>query len=93
MKASDNEFPSVLFKEQSTPPANPATSDRRLFFNSSDHALYAVDSTGAQAPIGNAPGDLLTVTVNGAGAILITKSQISVNGSSIIGRPFTVNGV
>lgn len=46
-KASNNQFPSVLFAEQGSAPAGPAAGDQRIFIDSSDHHLKRVDSAGA----------------------------------------------
>lgn len=43
-KASDNQFPSVLFTEQGSAPTGPAAGDQRIFIDSSDHHLKRVDS-------------------------------------------------
>lgn len=44
-KASDNQFPSVLFGEQASPPATPAAGTWRAFFQGD--GLYLVDDAGA----------------------------------------------
>ena len=43
-KASDNEFPSVLFAEQASDVATPGTGNWRLFFKAG--GLYAIDDAG-----------------------------------------------
>lgn len=45
MKASDNEYPSVLFDEQGSDPATPASGTWRLFAKST--GLYLIDDTGS----------------------------------------------
>lgn len=50
-KASDNQFPSVLFTEQGSAPAGPAAGDQRLFIDSADNHLKRVDSADAVVDI------------------------------------------
>lgn len=45
-KASDNEFPSVLFDEQASAPATPATGFWRAYFKSD--GLYVIDDAGTE---------------------------------------------
>ncbi len=49
---SNNEFPSLLIKEGTTP-TSPAAGDQRLFVRSSDHVLCLVNSGGTVAAVGN----------------------------------------
>lgn len=49
-KGSDNEFPSVLYKEGSAP-ANPAAGDQRTFIDSADHKFKRVNSSGTVTTI------------------------------------------
>lgn len=49
-KASNNQFPSVLFTE-GTAPAGPAAGDQRIFIASADHHLKRVDSASAVVDI------------------------------------------
>jgi len=51
MKASDNEYPSLLVKE-GTVPANPAAGDQRLYIDSADHVLKRVNSSGTVVAVG-----------------------------------------
>jgi hypothetical protein len=50
-KASDNEFPSLLFKEGSAP-ASPSAGDQRLFIDSADHLLKYKNSGGTVSDVG-----------------------------------------
>ena len=50
MKASNNEYPSILVLE-STAPANPASGDQRLFIDSADHTLKRKNSSGTVTSI------------------------------------------
>lgn len=54
-KASDNEFPSVLFIE-TVAPADPAAGDQRLFIDPVDHLLKLIDSSGTITPVGSGSG-------------------------------------
>jgi len=45
-KASDNQFPSVLFTEGAVP-AGPAAGDQRIYIDTADHHLKRVDSADA----------------------------------------------
>lgn len=65
-KASDNQFPSVLFTEQASKPASPSAGDRRLYFKD-DHKLYHVDSAGAEAEVGGGgTGDVTWAIIQAA---------------------------
>lgn len=54
-KASDNNFPSVLFLE-GTVPANPAASHQRLYIDTADNKLKRVNSAGTVVVIDSASG-------------------------------------
>lgn len=54
MKASDNQFPSVLLAEGAAP-ADPPAGTQRLFVDSADHAVKTVDSAGIVHPVNSAP--------------------------------------
>ncbi len=58
-KASDNDFPSVLFTEGTTP-SSPAASHQRLFVRSSDHVLCTVNSSGTVVAVGSGLSDPMT---------------------------------
>lgn len=58
-KASDNEFPSVLFEEGAAP-SPPDSGDRRVFFDVADHLFKSIDATGTIRTIGS--GSALSVT-------------------------------
>jgi hypothetical protein len=58
-KASDNDFPSVLFTEGTTP-SSPAASHQRLFVRSSDHVLCYVNSSGTVTAVGAGLSDPMT---------------------------------
>lgn len=51
MKASDNEFPSILLVEGAAP-ATPAAGQHRLFVDTADDTLKRKDSAGVVTPIG-----------------------------------------
>jgi hypothetical protein len=69
MKASDNEFPSVLFDEQASTPTTPATGFWRAYFKSD--GLYAVNDAGTEiGPFGTGGG-------GGGGAVLQVVSATS----------------
>lgn len=54
-KASDNEFPSVLFDEQASAPTTPASGFWRAYFKSD--GLYVVDDAGSETgPLGTGGG-------------------------------------
>jgi hypothetical protein len=71
MKASDNEFPSVLFDEQATKPTTPATGFWRAYAKAD--GLYIVDDAGVETgPLGT-----------GGGSTGMTKlDQANVSGSA-----------
>lgn len=78
-KASDNEFPSVLFDEQASDPATPGAGLWRAFFKSG--GLFVIDDTGAvTGPFGAGSSGGLTLisTVTlGADAVKMEFSGIS----------------
>lgn len=51
MLASNNPFPSVLFLEEASAPANPTAGQQRLFLDSATHHLKRVNSSGAVTDI------------------------------------------
>ena len=57
MKASDNQFPSILVTEQASKPAAPVAGDQRLYMKT-DHKLYHENSAGAETEVGS--GTLIT---------------------------------
>lgn len=60
-KASDNEFPSVLFAEQAAAPTTPAVGFWRAYFKSD--GMYVVDDAGAETgPFGSGGGAGVTAT-------------------------------
>lgn len=60
-KASDNDFPSVLFTEQGSAPTSPAASHKRLFFKTD--GLYYVNSAGSvTGPLPTSAGGLSSGT-------------------------------
>jgi hypothetical protein len=52
LKASDNEYPSLLVKEGSAP-SSPAAGDQRLFVDSADHLLKLKNSSGTVTAVGS----------------------------------------
>lgn len=75
-KASDNQFPSVLFVEQGSTPATPAAGTQRLFFDDTG-ALKAVDDTGAVSGVGGSGSGDATWT-----APTLTNSWVNYGGSA-----------
>lgn len=57
-KASDNLFPSLLFKETAAP-ASPAAGNQRLFVDPSDHLLKYKNSAGVVSGVGGAGGSTI----------------------------------
>jgi hypothetical protein len=55
-KASDNDFPSLLFTEQGSTPTTPAASHQRLFIRTSDHKLCYVNSSGTVTAVDTTGG-------------------------------------
>lgn len=97
-KASDNEFPSVLFGEQVAAPTTPGTGDWRLFFKSD--GLYHVDDAGAvTGPISagggaaSSPGlteaDTITVSRGASSAVAATSYHtlldVTTGGAEVVG--------
>lgn len=72
-KASDNEFPSVLFAEQASAPTTPAAGNWRAYFKSD--GLYVVDDAGTEVgPLstgggGASDGGLLAYTAYDPGTL------------------------
>lgn len=79
VKASDNEFPSVLFDEQAGDPSTPASGFWRVYFKST--GIFLIDDAGAvTGPLGSAtPGItmLSDQTVTGSPAANIDFTSIS----------------
>lgn len=76
MKASDNEFPSVLLAE-GTAPASPAAGSQRLFVDTADHRVKRVDSTGTVTSL---EGDGVTSFNTRTGAVSLTKADVTGTG-------------
>src|SRR5947207_9985140 len=76
VKASDNDYPSALFTEGTTP-ASPAASHQRLFVRSSDHALATVNSSGAVTAYQSA-------AFSGAAVNNSSDQAISTSGEAIV---------
>lgn len=70
VKASDNEYPSVLVKEGSTP-ASPSSGDQRVFIDSADHKLKRVNSGGTVTTIESGGAN----TANVVSAAIFTKTS------------------
>jgi hypothetical protein len=56
MKASDNQFPSILVTEQASKPAAPVAGDQRLYMKT-DHKLYHENSDGTETEVGIDPNN------------------------------------
>ena len=76
-KASDNDYPSVLFTEQAAKPSAPAAGKRRLYFKT-DNKFYNEDEGGTETEIGSGttPASHAASHQNGGG------DEISVAGLS-----------
>jgi hypothetical protein len=77
VKGSDNDFPSILLTEGTTP-TSPAASHDRLFVRSSDHLLCLVNSSGTVTAVGGGGGSGITRTTLGttsAGASFATRGM------------------
>lgn len=74
-KASDNDFPSILFTEGTTP-STPAASHQRLFVRSSDHVLCYVNSSGTVTPVG------ASATVLAFGSVKDSSGDHSITGTA-----------
>ncbi len=59
-KASDNDFPSILWTEQGSTPTTPAASHQRLFIRTSDHTLCYVNSSGTVSQVSTGGGGGIT---------------------------------
>lgn len=78
MKVSENEFPKVILKEGTTPPAS-ASGDQVLFIDSSDHLLKSIDAAGVVRKV---QGSLRTL---GNVVARQTSSQVIATGSGAVG--------
>jgi hypothetical protein len=58
VKASDNDYPSILLTEQSSAPTSPASGKQRAYIRTSDHTLVTVNSSGTVAAVGGSGGTL-----------------------------------
>ena len=81
-KASDNEFPSVLFAEQSSDPATPSAGTARLFVNNAaTPELELIDDSGTVTTFGSGGGSssmvFLAETTLGSSQSNIQFSSIS----------------
>src|SRR5512139_1408569 len=54
-KGSDNDFPSLLFTEQSSAPTKPAAGKRRIYWKT-DNKFYVRDESGTETEIGGGAG-------------------------------------
>lgn len=79
-KASDNDFPSMLLTEGTTP-STPAASHDRLFVRSSDHLLCLVNSSGTVSVVGS--GVAGTPAFVGAKAYNNTTQSITTGGAKL----------
>lgn len=76
MKASDNEFPSVLLGEGAAP-ANPPAGSQRLFVDSADHKVKRVDSSGTVTGL---EGGGVTSFNTRTGAVSLVKADVTGTG-------------
>jgi hypothetical protein len=60
VKASDNDYPSILLTEQGSAPTSPAASHQRMYIRTSDHTLVTVNSSGTVAAVGAGGGGAMT---------------------------------
>ncbi len=74
-KGSDNDFPSVLFTEQSSQPASPTAGKRRLY-PKTDHKWYSVDSAGTETEVG-AGSYIEGARVYNSGAISVPNTTVT----------------
>src|ERR1051326_8886897 len=80
VKASDNEFPSLLILEGSAP-ASPGAGDQRVYIDSSDHKLKRKNSGGTVTTI---EGAAITVSENFVtGDVTMTSANTFYDGPSI----------
>lgn len=77
MKASDNDFPSVLVAEGATPAA-PAAGSQRVFIDSADHKLKRVNSSGTVTTVESAGG--VSSFNTRTGAVTLTKADVTGTG-------------
>lgn len=77
MLASNNKFPSMLVGE-GTVPATPASGSQRMYFDSADHKLKRVDSTGTVTIIESAGG--VSSFNTRTGAVSLTKADVTGTG-------------
>lgn len=97
MKASDNDFPSILVTEQGSTPTTPAASHQRLFVRTSDHVLCYVNSSGTVTAVGAGAGSFVsgemayveytspvnfTATVEASANSIVSAGSVAFDGST-----------
>ena len=84
-KASDNEYPSVLFVEQASNPATPASGRARIF-RKTDNKWYGIDDAGTATELGGG-SSVFTAYADYTPAITaVTTNPTLGTGGSITGR-------
>jgi hypothetical protein len=79
MLGSNNTFPSVLFAEQGSAPASPASGKQRQYIDSGTHKTRRVDSTGAVVQTAEVVETVNTVATSGSAQTIpdVLSSTIS----------------